>query len=417
MGGGYLSNLFPNKTKGFTLIELLAVIVVMAIIALIAVPIVLNIIKRAREGAAVSSARNYIKAVETYTVAGELDNSKTALKNNQKYNVTTSTIIGDKTYDAINDLVEIKGTKPSGVDDYVTLDDTSSVVDAKLTINDYEIIVKDSEIVSTTQSGKDEDNNNGGNNSNDKDEDTIIASGESLEIGKTLQLIENLDENQPIYSITWTSSDESIATVDKNGLVTGIKAGNVTITVQSSSGKKAGTDIAVGAKPLAEMVDIGDYVAYNVSPNSVSCEGYSTSLKGWRVLSKNGKTVTIIHAGQPECYYHDTDTSSSIRALNNLAQKYINNAYAESAHAMNYGEADAIAQSSDLRTIGTRYFLANAYDNSALWYMKESGSTYQWYSYEHSYGFRPVVILKPNIKTTGKVKDVVGQDAWSLIAP
>ena len=38
--------------KGFTLIELLAVIVILAIIALIAMPLVLNTIEKAREGAA-----------------------------------------------------------------------------------------------------------------------------------------------------------------------------------------------------------------------------------------------------------------------------------------------------------------------------------------------------------------------------
>ena len=46
---------------------------VLAIIALIAVPIVLNIIEKAREGAAVSSARSYIRVVESYLVLSELD--------------------------------------------------------------------------------------------------------------------------------------------------------------------------------------------------------------------------------------------------------------------------------------------------------------------------------------------------------
>ena len=53
-----------NK-KGFTLIELLAVIVILAIILLIAMPIVLNVINEAREGAFDSTAQGLVKAAET----------------------------------------------------------------------------------------------------------------------------------------------------------------------------------------------------------------------------------------------------------------------------------------------------------------------------------------------------------------
>ena len=52
-----------NK-KGFTLIELLAIIVILAIIAVITVPIILNIIENARQGAAKNSVIGYGKSVE-----------------------------------------------------------------------------------------------------------------------------------------------------------------------------------------------------------------------------------------------------------------------------------------------------------------------------------------------------------------
>ena len=53
-----------QKEKGFTLIELLAVIVVLAILALIAVPIVLNIIKDARNNSNKRSIESYARAVD-----------------------------------------------------------------------------------------------------------------------------------------------------------------------------------------------------------------------------------------------------------------------------------------------------------------------------------------------------------------
>ena len=54
------------KKKGFTLIELLAVIVILAIIALIAVPVIMNIISKARESAFKDTMYGIVKAGELY---------------------------------------------------------------------------------------------------------------------------------------------------------------------------------------------------------------------------------------------------------------------------------------------------------------------------------------------------------------
>ena len=64
------------KKKGFTLIELLAVIVILAIIALIAIPIITNVIEKAKKGAAESSALGYLSAVENQVAINAVDTSK-----------------------------------------------------------------------------------------------------------------------------------------------------------------------------------------------------------------------------------------------------------------------------------------------------------------------------------------------------
>ena len=63
-----------KNTKGFTLIELLAVIVILAIIALIATPIVLNLIEKARKGAAQDSAYGVRKTAQLYYQTQMIDN-------------------------------------------------------------------------------------------------------------------------------------------------------------------------------------------------------------------------------------------------------------------------------------------------------------------------------------------------------
>lgn len=63
---------------------------------------------------------------------------------------------------------------------------------------------------------------------------TLSEEDVEIELGKTLQLsaeVEPIDSTYP--EITWTSSDSSIATVDENGLVTGIAPGNVEITAMA----------------------------------------------------------------------------------------------------------------------------------------------------------------------------------------
>lgn len=56
-----------------------------------------------------------------------------------------------------------------------------------------------------------------------------------LGVGEFLQLSVNndLDVNK---KLTWTSDDDSIATVDENGITTGVKSGSTVITVTNADG-------------------------------------------------------------------------------------------------------------------------------------------------------------------------------------
>ena len=64
-----------KKKKGFTLIELLAVIVILAIIALIAIPLIGNVIEKAKIGALESSVNGLVESANMYyannTIKGE----------------------------------------------------------------------------------------------------------------------------------------------------------------------------------------------------------------------------------------------------------------------------------------------------------------------------------------------------------
>ncbi|MDR0426079.1 MAG: Ig-like domain-containing protein [Clostridiales bacterium] len=69
---------------------------------------------------------------------------------------------------------------------------------------------------------------------------TLSDSTAALKVGQTKQLTATvLPLNAADKTITWRSSDESVATVDQNGLVTALKAGLVTITAASSDNAKS----------------------------------------------------------------------------------------------------------------------------------------------------------------------------------
>lgn len=85
----------------------------------------------------------------------------------------------------------------------------------------------------------------------------LMFSGENVTKGKlsidlgsiitSLQLSAQISPENPWPGVTWKSSDAKVASVDANGLVTGLKKGKTTITATAvdGSGKKATCEVAV----------------------------------------------------------------------------------------------------------------------------------------------------------------------------
>ena len=145
------------------------------------------------------------------------------------------------------------------------------------------------------------------------------------------------------------------------------------------------------------------------------------SKDGWVVLSNSNGVVKITTRGIPECYYHGVgvDGNISISLINNEASKFLNSTYASSASIMNYEQANSIYSNYEasngyqkelyekLLFAGDYYYLSTKgtnngkklmsvrYDFASKYVINERSG--------YSQGIRPVVTLKNNVYTTGKV--------------
>lgn len=114
-----------------------------------------------------------------------------------------------------------------------------------------------------------------------------------MEIGETLTLTwlsENLTETPSL-----TSSDTSVASVDQEGLVTALAAGEATITM-SADGLTDTVTLHVTAKPFVEITNLAEFdagVGYTITTNFLSGNSdeivtYSSSNKEIATVNEDG---------------------------------------------------------------------------------------------------------------------------------
>ncbi|MCR3760246.1 Ig domain-containing protein [Clostridium felsineum] len=125
-------------------------------------------------------------------------------------------------------------------------------------------------ITATTQDGS---NLSASCTVNVKDSATISLnkSTDSINIGGIDNLVATVNSSD--VGVTWTSSDNSIVTVDKDGKITGIKAGQATITATTADGKTVACVVTVNSSDKAVLsitMTNGQTKQYNVNMDIVN---------------------------------------------------------------------------------------------------------------------------------------------------
>lgn len=86
---------------------------------------------------------------------------------------------------------------------------------------------------------------------------TLNKTAIELSVGASETLTATIAPSGADDAVEWTTSDESVATVDENGKVTAVKAGTATITVTTKNGKTAMCTVTVKAEGKEEPASCG----------------------------------------------------------------------------------------------------------------------------------------------------------------
>ena len=157
---------------------------------------------------------------------------------------------------------------------------------------------------------------------------TIAQSNQKLEVGQTFALVATII---PVYAtfkdVTWTSSDQSIATITNAGLITGISEGNVTFTVTSvdniAQTKTVTFDItkkALERTVLDSLVEVGSDLwikKHAVDPkNNFVTILYNKTLAAKSLQSKLDDSTTVGSITQPMIIKAVTELQIAIDQVN-----------------------------------------------------------------------------------------------------
>ena len=128
---------------------------------------------------------------------------------------------------------------------------------------------------------------------------TITSASDVRKIvaGETLQLTATVYPEDANQNVVWSSKNEAVATVDANGLVTGVDAGTVGIVATSSSNSSVSQEFLLVVEEAPTVV---------VYPESIRVESVNDSL-----TCKAGETLSLVAYVLPREASQNVSWSSS----------------------------------------------------------------------------------------------------------
>lgn len=213
----------------------------------------------------------------------------------------------------------------------------------------------------------------------------------SVNVGETTTLTATVSpDNATNKNVTWTSSDETVATVDASGVVTGVAAGTATITVTSVADNTKTATCTVTVTTVAvtgvsvdatASVGVGETTTLTatVSPNNATNKNvtWESSDNTVATVDANG-VVTGVAAGTA------TITATSVADNTKTASCTVTVSLVPGTEARPYTVAEALTAINALEDNGTidnkyvsgKISQVNSYNNGAITYwISDDGTT------------------------------------------
>ncbi|MBP5530072.1 MAG: Ig-like domain-containing protein [Lachnospiraceae bacterium] len=159
----------------------------------------------------------------------------------------------------------------------------------------------------------------------DKKVESVTISGQrNIKKGETLNLQVNVaPDDATNKSVTWSSNNESVATVNANGVVTGVNAGSAVITAKANDGSEKLGSVTIGVEDTKVMVSqiilsgntgiaakTSTKITAQITPDNATDKrvGWSSSNPDVASVDANG-TVTGNKSGEAEIFAEALDGS------------------------------------------------------------------------------------------------------------
>ena len=154
---------------------------------------------------------------------------------------------------------------------------------------------------------------------------TLNITEKTLEEGETVNLTASvLPANASNKSLAWTSSDENVATVDANGLVTAVKEGTATITAKANDGSNVSAQCTINVsdsfifvskislEKMQVTLNIGETATLNVTIEPANATNKEIAWKSSNpsIATVENGVVTAISAGTIYVSASTTDGSN-----------------------------------------------------------------------------------------------------------